>query len=98
MADQMRQWLDQHGLGRYAKAFAENDIDLDVLSDLSDVDLRELGVTLGDRKRLLKAVRDEPTEAPEPPQTEDATAAGDGRPISPPITAQPPQAGEGVHR
>ena len=56
MADVVR-WLDGLGLGRYAQAFAENDVALDVLPDLADSDLRELGVSLGDRKRLLRAIQ-----------------------------------------
>ena len=51
----LRQWLDRIGLGKYAEVFAENDIDLDVLPDLSDDDFEKLGVSLGDRRRLLKS-------------------------------------------
>jgi class 3 adenylate cyclase/tetratricopeptide (TPR) repeat protein len=51
------QWLDALGLGQYARAFAENDIDLEVLPQLSDADLKELGVlSLGHRKRVLAAI------------------------------------------
>jgi class 3 adenylate cyclase/predicted ATPase len=49
-------WLAEQGLGHYAEAFAENGIASDVLRDLTDADLRELGLNLGDRKRLLKAI------------------------------------------
>jgi class 3 adenylate cyclase len=49
-------WLTEQGLGRYAKVFAENGIDGDILPDLTDADLKELGLNLGDRKRLLKAI------------------------------------------
>ena len=49
-------WLRNQGLGKYEKAFRENAIDLDVLPDLTDDDLAQIGVALGDRKRLLKAV------------------------------------------
>jgi class 3 adenylate cyclase len=52
----IEQWLRRYGLDQYASVFAENDIDEDVLSDLTDQDLRELGVSLGHRKRLLKAI------------------------------------------
>ena len=53
----IRNWLESRGLGKYADAFVGQDITPDLLSDLSDADLRELGVaSLGDRKRLLKAV------------------------------------------
>jgi len=51
------EWLSGAGFERYAEAFAEQDITLDVLPELNDADLKELGVaTLGDRKRLLKAL------------------------------------------
>ncbi len=49
-------WLEGLGLGRYADTFTENDIDLDVLADLSEQDLLRLGVSLGDRKRLMRAI------------------------------------------
>ena len=49
-------WLDQIGLPEYARMFAEHAIDREVLADLDDHDLRELGVPLGHRKRLLKAI------------------------------------------
>src|SRR5271165_6605371 len=41
---------------RYETAFSENSIDADVLPDLTDGDLAQLGVNLRDRKRLLKAI------------------------------------------
>jgi class 3 adenylate cyclase/tetratricopeptide (TPR) repeat protein len=50
-------WLEALGLGQYAPAFVENDIDLALVSTLSEADLRELGVvSLGHRKRLLAAI------------------------------------------
>jgi class 3 adenylate cyclase len=53
----LAQWLAELGLGQYAAAFAENNIDFDVLSQLTDADLKELGVgSLGNRKRLLAAI------------------------------------------
>jgi hypothetical protein len=38
MAD-LGDWLEQHGLGKYAGAFAAQEIDLDVLPELSEADL-----------------------------------------------------------
>ena len=56
----LAQWLAELGLGQYAAAFAENDIGFDVLVQLTDTDLKELGVSsLGNRKRLLAAMRRE---------------------------------------
>src|SRR5918995_1068816 len=52
------QWLKQQGLAQYARAFKEHNIGFDVLPGLGDEDLKELGVPLGDRKRLLKAIAD----------------------------------------
>ncbi len=63
-------WLRSLGLSRYEAAFGKNAIDVDVLPDLTDGDLAELGVNLGDRKRLLKAIAglgsaEPPKRAPE---------------------------------
>ena len=52
----LRLWLRSLGLGRYEKKFRENKINSDVLADLTDRDLEELGVPLGDRRRLLRAI------------------------------------------
>jgi predicted ATPase/class 3 adenylate cyclase len=49
-------WLEKLGLAQYAPIFAENVVDIDVLFDLTDADLEKLGIPLGDRKRLLKAI------------------------------------------
>jgi len=51
-------WLDGLGLGNYATIFVENAIDLDVLPDLNETDLKRLGVALGHRKRILRAIAD----------------------------------------
>ncbi len=50
------QWLEALGLGQYGDAFVEADIDPAVLPDLTEADLAQLGVTLGHRKRLLRAI------------------------------------------
>lgn len=58
-------WLEQLGLAQYAGAFVENDIDERILADLTDADLKELGVTsLGHRKILLKAIASLPSDKP----------------------------------
>jgi predicted ATPase len=49
-------WLRGLGLEQYEALFRENDIDAEVLSDLTDGDLEKIGVSLGHRKRLLRAV------------------------------------------
>ena len=50
-------WLRNLGLGRYEPAFITNTIDIDVLPELTEGDLEKLGIPLGDRKRLIKAIR-----------------------------------------
>ena len=49
-------WLQSVGMARYAGQFQDNDIGLDVVGELTDADLATLGVSLGDRKRLLRAI------------------------------------------
>ena len=54
---QIADWLKQLGLGQYAQCFAENDITFAILPDLTDQDLKELGVaSLGHRRQLLRAI------------------------------------------
>ena len=50
-------WLRKLGLGRYEPAFIENAIDFDVLPELTEGDLEKLGIRLGDRKRIIKAIK-----------------------------------------
>ncbi len=56
MPGNIETWLKSLGLSKYSTLFAENEIGLDILPDLTEADLRDLGIPLGDRKRLLKAV------------------------------------------
>src|SRR5260370_7811281 len=80
-------WLRSVGLGRYEAAFSDNSIDADVLPDLTDGDLAQLGVNLGDRKRLLKAIASlaatEPAARPmSPAPRSSSTDAAERRPIT----------------
>jgi class 3 adenylate cyclase/tetratricopeptide (TPR) repeat protein len=49
-------WLRQLGLERYEQRFRDSDIDTDILADLNETDLEGLGLSLGHRKKLLKAI------------------------------------------
>ena len=51
-------WLEKLGMSEYAQRFAENRIDFSVLPDLTDQDLEKLGVLLGDRRKMLRAITD----------------------------------------
>ena len=54
---QVADWLEKLGLGRYAERFAENDISFVILPDLTDQDLEKIGVaSLGHRRLLLRAI------------------------------------------
>jgi class 3 adenylate cyclase len=49
-------WLKKLGMSEYAERFAENDIDMAVLPDLTDQHLKDLGVSLGHRLKMLRAI------------------------------------------
>ena len=51
-------WLRGLGLEHYAEAFRASEVTLEALPELTDADLRELGLPLGPRRVLLKAIRD----------------------------------------
>ena len=53
---QISEFLESLGLGEYADTFEENAIDMEVIPELTDSDLKELGLKLGHRKKLLKAI------------------------------------------
>ena len=65
---QIADWLKTLGLSEYAERFAESDIDISVLRDLTDQDLKELGVSLGHRRKMLRAIAELPGVAPTSPQ------------------------------
>jgi hypothetical protein len=54
---QIADWLKKLGMAECAERLAENRIDLSVLQDLTDQDLKDLGVVLGgDRRKMLRAI------------------------------------------
>jgi hypothetical protein len=54
---EVEEWLEKLGLSEYAQRFAENNIDFSVLTDLNDLDLKELGIaSLGHRRKMLRAI------------------------------------------
>jgi len=55
-APDLRSWLESIGLGAHAERFERDRIDFDVLAELTEADLDRLGLPMGDRKRLLKAI------------------------------------------
>jgi class 3 adenylate cyclase/predicted ATPase len=55
---QIADWLEKLGISEYAQRFAENDIDFDVLSELTDKDFDRLGVSIGHRRKIMRAIRE----------------------------------------
>ena len=51
-------WLARIGLSKYQPVFTDNGIGLDILSNLTESDLAGMGIALGDRKRLVRAIAD----------------------------------------
>jgi class 3 adenylate cyclase/tetratricopeptide (TPR) repeat protein len=71
----LREWLEGLGLGKYADVFVENEIELGDLPHLTDDDLRELGLPMGPRKRILSGA------------SNPATAEAAAEPTAPPRVA-----------
>ena len=92
---QIADWLEKLGMSEYAQRFAENRVDFSVLRELTDQDLKDLGVVLGDRRKMLRAIADvDGIEKNAPAAPPKATAAPRRTPVAPePIpTATPPPA------
>jgi len=53
---QIADWLKKLGLPEYAERFAENGIDISVLPHLTDQDLKDMGVLLGHRRKMLSEI------------------------------------------
>jgi class 3 adenylate cyclase/tetratricopeptide (TPR) repeat protein len=76
-------WLRSLGLGQYEAAFRDNAVDAEVLPELADGDLEKLGVLLGHRKRLLKAIAElAPADKIVPPTSLAPSTTAERRPIT----------------
>jgi hypothetical protein len=53
MSEDIKKWLEEHGLGKYLGAFEENEIGVAELPLLTNQDLREMGLPIGPRRRFL---------------------------------------------
>jgi len=76
---ELASWLEGLGMSEYAQRFAENDIDASVLPHLTDQSLKELGVSLGHRLKILAAIKElgGPTPKPAQPATPTETKPQD---------------------
>jgi class 3 adenylate cyclase len=91
---QVTDWLEKLGLGQYAQRFAENDISFSVLPDLTDQDLKEIGVSLGNRRLLLREIANlnkTAAASPDPPSPAAPQV------VAPPVERQPGAQGERRH-
>ena len=87
-------WLEKLGMPEYADRFVENRIDLSVLPDLTDQDLEKLGVVLGDRRKILRAIANLDNA---PPAAAPASAPSSVHPIAV-TTARPASEAAGERR
>ena len=58
------EWLEKLGVPEYARCFADNKIDVSVLRHLTDQDLKDLGIPLGHRRKMLAAITEMTGTAP----------------------------------
>ena len=81
LTDGIERWLTAIGLGKYVDVFAQNEITIEVLPELAEADLKELGLPLGPRKLLLRAI----SELADKPAEQTCS-----RPTAPPRRCPPP--------
>ena len=75
-------WLDSHGLSALHTILAAQQIDIDVLPDLTEDDLKGLGIALGPRRRLLKAIAGDFAAPPPPSDANPAVDSAERRQLS----------------
>jgi len=75
---QLDLWLGKHELLSIAELLRSHDITFDLLPHLTEQDLRDLGLSLGLRRKLERAIRQDPptSTAPTPPLTVDHVPSG----------------------
>jgi class 3 adenylate cyclase len=66
---QIADWLKMLGMTEYTERFAENKIDTSVLRHLTDQDLKDIGIPLGHRRRMLAAIGELAGVAPATPES-----------------------------
>jgi class 3 adenylate cyclase len=93
---QIADWLEKLGMSEYAQRFAENRIDFSVLPELTDQALEKMGVSLGDRRKMLRsiaALNSGPNAAtPAVPVAASSLAAAPVKPIPPDAPPSKPSA------
>jgi class 3 adenylate cyclase len=70
---QIADWLEKLGMSEYVQCFADNKIDVSVLRHLTDQDLKDIGIPLGHRRKMLAAITEMTGAAPATPAATPAT-------------------------
>ena len=71
------------GFGEYAEAFAENGVDLGILRELTNEDLKDLGVArLADRRTILKSITQLSTDTAKNASSVRSTSVGERRQVT----------------
>jgi hypothetical protein len=70
---QIADWLEKLGMPEYVQCFADNKIDVSVLRHLTDQDLKDIGIPLGHRRKMLAAIIKMTGTAPATPAATPAT-------------------------
>ena len=70
---QIGDWLEKLGMSEYGQCFADNKIDVSVLRHLTDQDLKDIGIPLGHRRKMLAAITEMTGTAPATPAATPAT-------------------------
>jgi hypothetical protein len=86
---QIAEWLETLGLSEYARRFADNDVDTSVLRHLTDQDLKELGVSLGHRRKMLAAIAEMGNSSAAAAFTPPNATAAPSRNAAAAVTSQP---------
>src|SRR5262245_246679 len=81
MPRNIEKWLEDLGLGKYVGVFGHNDIDFRVLPELTEDDLKHLGVSLGHRRILQKAIAS---------LSQNTQQSGDSQPRPSPVSESDP--------
>ena len=82
---QIADWLKMLGMTEYTERFAENKIDTSVLRHLTDQDLKDIGIPLGHRRKMLAAIGELAGVAPATPNL---LSEPNRRPRTPPSAAK----------
>src|SRR5262245_33030246 len=79
---QIAEWLARLGMSEYVQRFAENDIDIEVLGELTDADFDRLGGSIGHRRKLLRALAAGVPTAAEASPRKSATDSAERRQVT----------------